>query len=147
MRKKNLTASKNDAIALILTGMQYPDVAKQVGVTVPTLTRWRSEPEFQRAIEDGLAQIRQQAIVQISALHADAIAALKAVLSKPIEGETISPGVAIRAAATVLSYGTQLRGEIGSERLKELEEGLSEATERSDTVVPLSRAPRGWRFN
>ncbi|WP_369335680.1 helix-turn-helix domain-containing protein (plasmid) [Synechococcus elongatus PCC 11801] len=146
-RNKNLQAAKAEAIARIIAGEPYADIAKHLGIGISTLHSWRAKPDFRKAVEDGLSQIQQQTVIQITALNESAIAALKKVLEMPIEGTSITAGTAIRAAATVLSYGTQLRGEVGAERLSELEAGLNEVTERSDTVVPLSRAPKGWRFS
>ncbi|WP_338442816.1 hypothetical protein VZG28_14545 (plasmid) [Synechococcus elongatus IITB4] len=128
-RNKNLPAAKAEAIARIIAGEPYADIAKHLGIGISTLHSWRAKPEFQRAVNDGLSQVHQNTVIQITALNEAAIAALKKILDMPIEGESITPANAIKAAATVLHYGTQLRNENDRERFASMEDRLAEAEE------------------
>mgnify|MGYP002267112593 CR=1 FL=1 len=69
------------AAQLVASGMQGVTIAKQLGVCVETVSRWRQLPDFKDAVDNMVAEARMAAIQRLRALADASLATIEASLN------------------------------------------------------------------
>lgn len=109
-----ITRRMHAAIAALLTCTTETDAAEQIGISVATLRRWKSRPEFRDALR---AASRAMLDETVARLRADAEAARR-VLRDALD----DPGaVRVRAAIAVLTISNQIDVDELARRVEALE--------------------------
>jgi DNA-binding LacI/PurR family transcriptional regulator len=106
-------------IAALAEGKSIAEVAKTAGVSERTVFRRLADPEFQEKWRKANKEIRNQARSYVANLTWKAASTIGSLL------ESQSEQVRLRAARTVLEFGSRIRSEEEVEvRLEALEKGL-----------------------
>lgn len=127
------------AIELMLTGISYTEIAKQLGLNVMTIYRWLDDPEFARQLEqareDMRAEFRQRCAAMIRAAQ-DRLWTLLASEDERVAMQAIRDvldraGATAEAAAPVKSAATLTDEELEAAKVEAAKVLLS-AGEKSD---------------
>ena len=109
------------AITALLTQNSESAAAAAAGVARSTLQRWQATPAFKAALAAAELQVIDQSVRRLLGLQEAALAVLSDLMS------TGTPAIKLRAAMSVLEFGTRLRDLRNEEqRLAELEQRLAE---------------------
>lgn len=116
---------KQQAAAIALArGASHSEVVESVGVGDRTLSRWKTQPEFQDAVLASKRELYDQAIALVIDANCSAARALKEI----VEDSSKPAGARVSAARALLDSG--YRGFESAElarRIEIIEEALSEA--------------------
>src|SRR5580698_3630020 len=86
------------AIAALLSHRNVDEAAREVGVSVNTLSRWMKQPEFEAALREARRRLAERAIGRLQdAVDAAAMTVLKIMLDS-----NVPAGTRLRAAEIVL---------------------------------------------
>lgn len=99
-----MTGKKEKALSALLTQPTQKKAAETAGISLSTLKRYLSEPEFQTAYKDALSDLVTDASSQMKQSMEPAIAALRQIVEK--EDETAQARVS--AARSVLEFSLRL---------------------------------------
>ena len=99
-----LTAQQWQAVTLLVAGARQVEIAKTLGVTQETVSRWRNNPMFAAALNLAVRDAYAATIGEVRGLVSDAIAALKQCIYSEDERLRLS------AALAVLRLHLQLDG-------------------------------------
>lgn len=79
-----LSSAQDIALSALLAGQTVTAAAERAGVGRETLHRWlRKDKAFGAAYDDGKAELRDMARVELHALVSDAVARLRAIVKNP----------------------------------------------------------------
>jgi hypothetical protein len=114
-----LTSRQRAAVAALLTGKGFDQIAAEMRIARSTLWRWRGEPGFQQALKTGQDQVFDDALGRLKGAAAKAITLIVAVVDDP-EAKDDSR---LRAAGMLLENAWRLKQSEELEgRLRELEQ-------------------------
>lgn len=99
-----LTAQQWQAVQLLVAGARQVEIAKTIGVTQETVSRWRNNPMFAAALNLAVRDAYAATIGEVRGLVSDAISALKQCIYSEDERLRLS------AALAVLRLHLQLDG-------------------------------------
>jgi len=77
----NLNENQLLAVQMVASGMQGVAIAKELGVCVETVSRWRQLPEFKGAVDSVVAEVRKAATQRLRALADVSLATIEASLN------------------------------------------------------------------
>ena len=96
-----LTARQEQAVFVLLETPTIAAAANKLSVNESTLRRWRTEPGFQRALEEARREAFGGALSRLQAGVGKAVDALLAV----VDDDQVKPSARIAAAHTLLEHG------------------------------------------
>lgn len=98
LRRRSITPTQERAIAALLISSTLEEAAKTAGISSSTLRRWRSDPDFVKALDTHRIAMLEGVTARIRGAAADAIETVRD-LAKNGKSE----GVRLRAATTLLT--------------------------------------------
>lgn len=118
-----LSTQQQNAVLLFCEGRTAADVARAIGVTPRTISRWLLRPAFVQALTEQRAALRSEVV---NRLHTEAEQAARVVASI-MNNAAVHPAVRLKAAQDILDRVTG-RAELDelTARLAEIEGLLSE---------------------
>ena len=140
----SLSQIQQQAVLLMASGKTNVQVARTVGVTKVTVSRWLARPDFRRAREEALQDVRSAAMQKLQAQALQAVTVIARALRKEVGGEkgainNVSP-VALKAAEGVLDRLGMVAPKL--ETPKDLE-GLSEGEVVDRLLATLAGTAEG----
>ena len=120
----DLTPQQAQAIAALLTQSTVSAAAESAGIGRRTLQRWQSTPAFKAALASAELALIDQSVRRLLGLQEAALGVLSDLMA------TGTPAIKLRAACSVLEFGTRLRELRNSEdRLAEQERQIAKLKE------------------
>jgi len=105
MESNNLSIKQEAAIDLIMAGYSDSEVAKEVGITRQTVSRWRNDnPDFIEALQMRRALMREQHMEVFSELIGRAIAVLRDALDNGDERTRLKTAMFILRVSGLQGY-------------------------------------------
>jgi hypothetical protein len=118
-----LSATQQNAVLLFCEGQAAADVARAVGVTPRTVSRWMRRPEFVQALTEQRAALRSEVV---NRLHTEADRAVR-VVAGIMNNTAVHPAVRLKAAQDILDRVTgQAQLDELTARVAEMERLLDE---------------------
>lgn len=93
-----LRARQEKCAALTAQGMRAVDIARELGVTPHTVSKWRSDPDHAALVQAYQAATRSEAVAALANSVRDAVATLTGLM----QGEGVPSAVQLRAACELL---------------------------------------------
>lgn len=122
---ENLTPKQRRAIAALVSGQDFGQAAADAGVSVRTLHRWRTTPEFAAELRGADSEQLNAVARTLNGASHDAVSVLVEIMRAP---ET-SPALRLRAAGEILKHRASFFELLTLEqRLSELEQRLGQQT-------------------
>ena len=120
----DLTPQQAQAIAALLTQSTVSAAAESAGIGRRTLQRWQSTPAFKAALASAELALIDQSVRRLLGLQEAALGVLSDLMA------TGTPAIKLRAAMSVLEFGTRMRELRNSEdRLAEQERQIAKLKE------------------
>ena len=108
LAKRRMHGSDRLVIPALLSGETLDRTARNFGISVATLRRWRRLPAFRAALEEALRENHELTLMRLAELAACSLTIL-AELMRP----DVPPVVRLKAASTVLSHAIAAMDRLG----------------------------------
>jgi DNA-binding transcriptional MerR regulator len=121
---ETLSPNQTQALSLIAANYSKEEVARQTGVTIRTLDRWRKQPEFQRLLRDAIARTFDAAVAELVVGAQESARELKRIISDP----DVPSRTKVTAIGVLFANGSKAKDWALEERLSRLEMLLEDGT-------------------
>jgi hypothetical protein len=109
-----LTPLQREASRLDATGIPPSEIARQVGVAAETISRWRGDLAYQRAVDRLQADMDRDTLKQVRTLRAAALKAVRVALARSLHGLNEAPALeAVKVGEFALRVYTATSAQTG----------------------------------
>lgn len=117
-----LNTRQKRAIEAFLRGLRSTQVADAVGVSARTITNWRNDDEFDRALREATQRATRDATLQLAGSAQDAVELMR----ETVKDDDAPAATRLRAATAIIENMLKLYNVVElAERIEALEQRIS----------------------